>query len=79
MSYNGIVKEREKKMVVAKLYRVGGWDTTLGKRVLNPVNKTRMFKNRQQVDSENKKINIVGGKGALVWVPVKDLEGFEVR
>ena len=66
-------------MIVAKLYRVGGWDSATNKRVINPVNRVKKFRNRQQVDSENKSLNIVGGKGTLLWVPVKDLEGFEVR
>ena len=66
-------------MLIAKLFKVGGWDSTTNKRVLTSTKKTKEFKNRQQVDSENKKINLVGGKSALVWVPVKDLEGFEVR
>jgi hypothetical protein len=79
MSYNVIVKEREKKMVVAKLFKVGGWNAATNKRVLNPENKIREFRNRQQVDSENRKNNIVGGKGSLIWIPVKDLEKFEVR
>jgi len=66
-------------MLIAKLFKVGGWDSTTNKRVLTSTKKTKEFKNRQQVDSENKKINLVGGKNSLLWVPVKDLEGFEVR
>jgi hypothetical protein len=66
-------------MLIAKLYRVGGWDSATNKRVLTSTQKSKEFKNRQQVDSENKNLNTVGGKGSLLWVPVKDLEKFEVR
>jgi len=66
-------------MLIAKLYRVGGWDSATNKRVLTSTQKSKEFKNRQQVDSENKNLNTVGGKGSLCWIPVKDLGKFEVR
>lgn len=66
-------------MLIAKLFKVGGWDSATNKRVLTSAQKSKEFKNRQQVDSENRKNNIVGGKGSLLWIPVKDLENFKVR
>lgn len=66
-------------MITAKLYRIGGWDSVEDKRILIPADKGKVFRNRQQLNAENKQIKAPLDRNHLLWVAEKDLGNFTIR